>query len=349
MMRRCLAIVVAAVSTALLWCAAVAATWPISAATSAELTTVRFGTQVATSNAGIYLADEYGYFKQEGIDLKVTVMSDPPTLITALATGQLDAGAISTTPGLFAAFGQGINLRVVGDRQSMGNGFSGVRLAARKGFAKATEAETFAALMGKKIALNTKGAITFYLLQEELRRHGLSLNDVDVIELSQPNMIAGLGSGAIDAALLLEPFLSQAIQNGLAEQISDLIKATPGGYAVLTPLVYGEKLVKDRKTGEAFMRAYMRGVRVYNDAYRKNINKDKVIDILAQRTQVARDVIARSFPPGLDPDQRATTEAMDVFQKFYQEQNLVRKPVDVRKLIDTSYAEAALKVLGPYE
>jgi len=321
----------------------------LSAATSAELVPVRFGTQVATSNAGIYLADDYGYFKQVGIDLKLIIMSDPPTLITALATGQLDAAAVSTTPGLFAAFEQGINLRVVGDRQSMGNGFSGVRLAARKGLAKATEAETFAALKGKKIAINTKGAITFYLLQEELRRHGLSLKDVEVVELSQPNMIAGLGSGAIDAALVLEPFLSQAIQSGLAEQISDLIKATPGGYAVLTPLVYGEKLVKDRKTGEAFMRAYVKGVRDYNDAYRKGINKDKVIDVLAQRTQVARDIIARSFPPGLDPDQRATVQAMEVFQKFYQDQNLVRKPVDVKKLIDTSYAEAAVKALGPYK
>ena len=97
------------------------------------------------------------------------------------------------------------------------------------------------------------------------------------------------------------------------------------------------------------MVAYLQGVRDYNDAYRKGINKDKVIDILAVRTQVARDVIAQSYPPGLDPDQRATVEAMDVFQKFYQEQNLVRKPIDVKQLIDTFFAEAALKVLGPYK
>jgi len=321
----------------------------VSSAMAADLTPVRFGTQVAASNAGLYLADEYGYFKQEGIDLKIVVMTDPPALITSLATGQLDAAGISTTPGLFSAFEQGINLRIVGDKQSLGNGFSGVRLAGRKGSVKATEAETFAALKGKKIAVNTKGAITFYLLEEELRRHGLSLKDVNVVELSQPNMIAALGSGAIEAAMILEPFLSQAIQNGIVEQISDVTGAAPGGYAVLTPLVYGETLVKDRKTGEAFMRAYMKGVRDYNDAFRKGKNKDKVIDILAQRTQVARDIIARSFPAGLDPDQRVTAEAMDVFQKFYEGQKLVRKPIDVKKLIDNSYAEAAVKALGPYK
>lgn len=322
------------------------ATLTIPTASAAELTPVRFGTQVATSNAGLYIADEFGYFKQEGIDFKLVVMTDPPTLITSLATGQLDAAGISTTPGLFAAFEQGIILRVVGDKQSMGHGFSGVRLAARKGVAKASEDQTFAALKGKKIAVNTKGAITFYLLQAELRRHKLGLKDVEVVELSQPNMMAAFSSGAIDAALILEPFLSQAIQNNLADQISDLTKAVPGGYAVLTPLVYGETLVKDRKTGEAFMRAYMRGVRDYNDAFRKGKNKEKIIDIIAARTQVSRDIIAKSFPPGLDPDQRVSTEGMQVFQKFYQDQNLLRKPIDVTKLIDSTYADAAVKALG---
>ena len=327
-----------------------AAMFACATAQAADLTPVRFGTQVTTSNAGIYIADEFGYFKQEGIDLKLIVMTDPPTLITALATGQLDAAGISTTPGLFAAFGQGIQLRIVGDKQSMGNGFSGVRLAARKGVAKASEDETFAALKGKKIAVNTKGAITFYLLQSELHRHKLGLKDVEVVELSQPNMMAALSSGAIEAALILEPFLSQAIQQNLADEISDLTKAVPGGYAVLTPLVYGETLVKDRKTGEAFMRAYMRGVRDYNDAFRKGKNKDKIIDIMSARTQVSRDIIAKSFPPGLDPDQRVTVEGMDVFQKFYQEQNLLRQPVDVKQLIDISYADAAVKALGgPYK
>ncbi|HVY59436.1 MAG TPA: ABC transporter substrate-binding protein [Xanthobacteraceae bacterium] len=321
----------------------------LGGAAAGKLTPVRFGTQVATSNAGLYLADEFGYFKDEGIDLHLIVMTDPPTLITSLATGQLDAAGISVTPGLFAAVDQGILLHVVGDKQSLGNGFSGVRLAARKGFSKGSEAATFAALKGKKIALNTKGAITYYLLEQELLRHGLKLSDVDVVELSQSTMIASLGSGAIDAGLILEPFLSQAIQSNIAEQISDLTKAAPGGYAVVTPVVFGESLVKDRKTGEAFMRAYMRGVRAYNDAFRKDVNKDKVIDILAARTKVDRKIIASSFPPGLDPDQRVTVEAMDAFQKFYVNQNLVRKPIDVRKLIDMSYAQAAVKALGEYK
>ena len=98
------------------------------------------------------------------------------------------------------------------------------------------------------------------------------------------------------------------------------------------------------------MRAYMRGVRDYNDDFRKGKNKDKIIDIMAARTQVSRDIIAKSFPPGLDPDQRVTVEGMDVFQKFYQEQNLLRQPVDVKQLIDMSYADAAVKALGgPYK
>lgn len=316
---------------------------------AADLAPVRFGTQVATSNAGLYIAQELGYFKEEGVDLQLVVMTDPPALIAALATGQLDAGGISVTPGLFSAIEQGINLKVVGDKQSLGNGFAGVRLAVRKGFAKATPNETFEALRGKKVALNTKGAITFYLLKEELARHKLGLNDVQVVELSQPNMVAALGSGAIDAALLLEPFLSQAIHSGIVTELSDLTKAVPGGSAVVTPIVYGEKFSKNRKVAEAFMRGYMRGVRAYNDAFRKGVDKDKVIKIIADQTKNSVDVIAKSFPPGLDPNQRVTLTAFEAYQSFYAEQGLVRKPIDVKLLIDPSFAEAAVKALGEYK
>ena len=107
----------AAVSSLAAILAASATLFGISAGDAAELKPVRFGTQVATSNAGLYLAQELGYFKDEGVDLQLVVMTDPPALIAALATGQLEAGGISVTPGLFSAVEQGINLKVVGDKR----------------------------------------------------------------------------------------------------------------------------------------------------------------------------------------------------------------------------------------
>ena len=111
----------------------------------------------------------------------------------------------------------------------------------------------------------------------------------------------------------------------------------------------GEKFAKNRKDADAFMRGYMRGVRAYNDAFRKGLNKDKVIQIIAEQTKNSVDVIARSFPPGLDPNQKVTLAAFEAYQNFYAEQGLVRKPIDVKLLLDPSFAEAAVKALGEYK
>lgn len=330
--------------------AAIALAWLASLpAQAADPDVVKFGSVGGITDAGLYLADDLGFFKEAGVKVEMMTVSTAPALAAAVATSQLDVGGIAVTPALFASVEQGIELRMVGDKQSMRPGFSATRMIVRPAFSKATEDETMHGLKGKTIALSSRELITHYFLWRILTKHGMSLSDVKIAELSYPTMAAALASGAVDGAISIEPFLSKAILAGDAKEVSDLTEFGPSTGMCTVAIVYSEKFRKEREPAQHFMTAYMRGVRVYNDAFVKNKDRDKVIDIIARHARMDRDIIKNSFPIGLSPDQRIDTAALKAVEQFYLDQHLLAAPIDPAKIVDMSFADAAVKALGPYK
>jgi len=317
----------------------------------AGTSTVRFGSVGGATDAGLYLAEEFGYFKQAGITLSMTRMPNAPTLLTALATGQLDVAGISLTPGIFTAVQQGIDIRIVGDKQSIRPGFSATRLVVGLDLWRGSAVASIAGLKGRNVAVSAKASSAYRQLIETLADNGLSIADVRAVELAYPNMVPALTSHAVDAGVLLEPFLSQSIELGIGRMVSDLIpdrQRKSGASEVTVPLVYSEKFAENRKIAQAFMTAYVKGVRLYNDAFVKNENKEKVIEIIARHAGIDAKLIRDGFPAGLDPDQRVNVAALEGFQQFFVEQHFMRDPIDVNKVVDSSFAEASVKQLGSY-
>jgi NitT/TauT family transport system substrate-binding protein len=302
----------------------------IAATAAAQPTTVRFGSVGGATDAGVYIADELGFFKEAGLAIEMQRMSNAPALTAAIATNQLDVAGISITPG-----------------QSIRPGFSATRVVVRPDLVKATEAETIKGLKGKKFAISAKAAAVYMLLQGLLAKHGMTLADVQVVELAYPNMLAAMASGAVDAAMNLEPFLSQTIQAGVGKVVHDLIELIPDRNASIVPLVYSENFAKG-PAAQRFMTAYMKGVRVYNDAFGANRDKERIIDVIARRGKIDPKVIREGFTAGLDPNHGVSIAALEAFQKFFVEQNMIRTPVDVARIVDTSFAKAAIQALGPY-
>ena len=92
------------------------------------------------------------------------------------------------------------------------------------------------ALKGKKVAVSAKASISYMLLVALLEKHGMTKDSIQAVELAYPNMVAALASGAIDAAIMLEPFLSQAVQRKVGTVVSDLSDVTPGKGVSVVPL-----------------------------------------------------------------------------------------------------------------
>jgi NitT/TauT family transport system substrate-binding protein len=84
------------------------------AAAAGEVITV--GATSSTSDAPIYIADKKGFFRAEGIEVKVSNFRSASDMVAPLGAGQLDAGAGSAGAALYNAVARGI--RIAGLRYS---------------------------------------------------------------------------------------------------------------------------------------------------------------------------------------------------------------------------------------
>ena len=222
----------------------------------------------------------------------------------------------------------------------------------RAGFPTGSEAQQVAALKGKPIAISSKAASVAMVMRNYLAGFGLTLADVRVVELAYPSMVPALGSGAVDAAVVLEPFLSEALRMRIARPLSDLVAASGGTATAGTtsvPLVYSEAFARDKAAAQGFMDCYLRGVRLYNDAFQRGIDKDKIIGILAARARLDAAVIRNGFPAGLDPNGKVNVAFLKQCEDFFIQQRYLQAPIDLGQLVDPSFADSTVARFGKYQ
>jgi NitT/TauT family transport system substrate-binding protein len=127
------------------------------AAAPANAQTVTVGVAAATSDAPIFIADKKGYFKQEGLDVKVTAFKSASDMVAPLGTGQLDAGAGSASAGLYNAVARGIKIRIVADKASSPPGYGATKIVVRKDHIDSGRYKEPKDLKGMKFAMNAPG------------------------------------------------------------------------------------------------------------------------------------------------------------------------------------------------
>jgi hypothetical protein len=98
------------------------------------------------------------------------------------------------------------------------------------------------------------------------------------------------------------------------------------------------------------MVAYLQGVRDMLNAYVKRLDTDATTDILMKTLSIKdRHVWEAMSPHIVDPDGKINVKHIQEQAEFYKMRGEITGPVpDVAKLVDTRFAEAAVKILGKY-
>src|SRR4029450_1349025 len=102
---------------------------PIGTAAAQAITV---GATSSTSDAPIYIADKKGYFRDEGLDVKVVNFRSAADMVAPLGAGQIEAGAGSASAGLYNAVARGIKIKIVADKASSPPGYGGTKILVRK-------------------------------------------------------------------------------------------------------------------------------------------------------------------------------------------------------------------------
>ena len=147
----------------------------------------------------LFVAQEKGYFAEEGIDLQLSSFSAPGEGLKPLLNGDLDAHmttADSVIIALDKAPGQ-LKIVYLTDTSSGADA-----IVARKGIAKVED------LKGKTVAA-TVGECNELLLSLALEKSGMTEADVNLTNMNPDDAGAAFAAGKLDAAVTWEPWITQ--------------------------------------------------------------------------------------------------------------------------------------------
>src|SRR5204862_2069917 len=103
------------------------------------------------------------------------------------------------------------------------------------------------------------------LLNEATNVAGIRVEDVTPVYLSFPQQTGALQNKALDGTFLIEPQATVAVNAGYGVRFMDTNEFYP--HQQISVIFYSDKFARERKAvADKFMRAWLRGVRTYNDA-----------------------------------------------------------------------------------
>lgn len=179
---------------------------PVRDPNGTVLTAVTVGVIPIVDVAPIYLGQQKGFFKDRGIELTMRTASGGAAIIPGVASGQFDFG-FSNVTSLMIAQTKRVPVQVVASGVAS-TGESGLDFGA-VAVAEDSPVKTPAGLAGKKIAVNTLKNIGDVTVRESVRKAGADPNGITFVQIPFPEMPAALANRRVDAAWLVEPFLSQ--------------------------------------------------------------------------------------------------------------------------------------------
>lgn len=316
-------------------------------------TSVRVGATMGSSDAALFIAKERGYFEEAGLDVELVQFKSASDMIAPLGSGQIQVAGGAPSAGLFNAMGREVKLRIVADKGTNVPGLDYFSLLVRKDLVDSGKFDSFEDLKGAKIGFTGAGNTTQALVAAALDSVGISYKDADIQEetLGFGEIVTGLENGALDAGTVVEPFTSKALKTGK-------VVAYPGGDFYpdhqVAVIMYGEEFAQNKEAANAFMVAYTRAARDYNDAIENGKltgeGSDEIVDILVEYTSVKDPEVHRSIgPPGINPDAAVSVDSLEQDLEFWTSQGLVENDVTVDDAVDNSFAEHAVDELGEYE
>jgi ABC-type nitrate/sulfonate/bicarbonate transport system substrate-binding protein len=183
------------------------------------------------------------------------------------------------------------------------------------------------------------------MLDQVLRPHGITIDDVDLRTMPFPDMVLGLESGAIVAGILSEPAPTLAEDRGVGVRpIGRPANAVP--VPITMVFVNTDWAAANPDSANRFMVSYLLAARdlALNDGWKDEAN----LAIMGQYTGVDLDVIRRARPHHIDPNLAVDQLVLGAQQEFNRDRGYLDYSglLTDDQVFDWSYLEAALAQLG---
>jgi NitT/TauT family transport system substrate-binding protein len=318
---------------------------PCLLAPASAVETVHIGIARSVSNGAELIAIERGYFREAGIKVEIDDIDTSANTIALLATNRLQIVAGGVSAGYFNAIEKGLPIIIIADRVSTPIGHNLMLRPDLK-----DKITSLAQLKGKVIASNGAGSVSTYEVGKMLETAGVAISDVDVKIFPFTQMPVAFANKAIDAGIVIPPFVSEFLEQGHAVGFAEpdlLVKPSPMTIAVI--MVNSDWAKKNTALLRNYYTAYLRGVRDYCDAYHGAPVKEEVIAALIRHGSERRPELLYKYPwPARSPNGRINIASMLDMQDWFINNGYAHAKFPAERLVDLSYADFAVQKLGPY-
>ena len=160
---------------------------------------------------------------------------------------------------------------------------------------------------------------------------------------------AAMINGKIDAAFAIQPSITALLTQDIATHLMYDWEATPDNQSLA--LLYSPQFAAS-DLAEPFMVAYLKGIRVYDDAFQKHQPeaREKAFNAVVKYGPVKDRSVYENYTSFflIDPDGKLRMNTLEDQQNFFLSTGVQSTRIDFAKIVDTHFADEAAAKLGPY-
>jgi NitT/TauT family transport system substrate-binding protein len=332
-LRYCLAVAIPVVALA----ACSSGSSGVATGPAPEVPSITIDVVPTADAAGIYIAQDNGYFAKQGLTVKIVPinggeygMGDLQAKKAQLIEGNYVSFVVAQIAGKFAAPNpknpaqlepaRPINMRIIADSSQMQAGNQALYVLPNSAYKTVTDLAKDHAT----VAINSANNIAQVLLGSLFAADGLKLSQItQKVQPAFPLTPGMLAKHDFDAAWLPEPFGTEAEQEYGAVQIADFNQGSLQSFPIGTVVGDTSWIQSHPNTVAAFLRAYNEGQQVA-DSDRAAVEQALVKNGVAPTAEIAATMSIDTYPLAMDvPVMQRVPDAMYEFGVIKKSYNIV--------------------------
>jgi NitT/TauT family transport system substrate-binding protein len=275
---------------------------------AAKPATLKVGVIPIADVAPLYLGMKQGFFKAEGLTIQPQPAEGGAAIVPAVMSGDNQIGFSNTTSLVIAASKklpvQIVSQGVLGAADT-DNAWDAVIVK------KGSDIKTPKDLEGKTVAVNTLNNVGPLTINNVLEREGVDYKKVKYVEVPFPDMNGAVDAGRVDAAFVVEPFVSQGKAAG-SKPILHSYEETAPNYTVATYFASKQYIAKNKAVVDRFTRAMNKSLEYAQQ------NPEAVRQVVTEYTKIpAQAAQSMQLPQWRsDLNEKTIQQTIDLAQKY---------------------------------
>ena len=290
------------------------------AQSTSSLPVLRVAAAANDSSIALLYAQHAGLFQKAGIDVEITKAGSGSVVASAVAGGATDIGISNVVP-MISAHVHGLDFVLVAAASvhTKDTPDSGLIVLTDSPLHSAKDVD------GKTIGVPGLNDIGTVGISNWVDDGAGDASTLHYVEVSMPTVVAALQAGRIDAGIMVEPLMSQAIASGKVRYLGDFIASLGPTVIESAYFTTGPFFQKNSALMERFANI-IKQASVYCNAHH-----DQTAPILAAFSGADPNVIAHSKRPvaGTSLDVRYIQPTVDAAAKYH----LIPQSFDARALL----------------